>query len=106
MDDEELWARASPLLGRVRPNGTGLSLERMRNLRESIPPAEWGREYLGWWDEADATDVFGDGVWSAATARYFDADDNEHIGLPTPADFDLNTVGVAVAADLTSAAIV
>lgn len=106
MDDEELWARASPLLGRVRPNGTGLSLDRMRNLRESIPPAEWGREYLGWWDEADATDVFGDGVWSAATARYFDADDNEHIGLPTPADFDLNTVGVAVAADLTSAAIV
>lgn len=106
MDDEDLWWGASPLLGRVRANGTGLSLVRMRQLRGSMPPSEFGREFLGWWDEPTDTDIFGDGAWSAATASYTDDGGEAHVGYPQPPDFELSCVGVAVSADLASASIV
>ena len=106
MDNELLWLQASPLLGRVRPNGTGLSLQRMRQLRTSLPPSEFGREFLGWWDEPTATNIFGDGAWSSATATYTLEDGTELVGFPSPPDFQLSSVGIAVSADLSAAAIV
>lgn len=106
MDRVDLWVAGSPLLGRVRPNGTGLSLARLQDLRNSMPPSEWGREFLGWWDEPADTNVFGDGVWSLATATWTDDEGATHLGFPPVADYPLATIGVAVAADLGSASIV
>lgn len=65
LDDEDLWAQASPLLGRQRANGTGLTLEKMRDFREAEDSDEWMRERLGWWDEAGADELFGEGNWLA-----------------------------------------
>ena len=65
LDDEGLWAEASPLLGRRRPNGTGLTLVKMRKFREAEPPTEWMRERLGWWEDAAAAALFGEGRWEA-----------------------------------------
>lgn len=116
-DDEDLWRLASPLLGRRRPNGTGLTLERMRALRNAVLPAEWARDFLVWWDDPEPEDaqeaartaldeVMDRRRWPKLLAKHEDSDGVEHVGLPPRADYDLESVGVAVSADLTSAAIV
>lgn len=51
LDDEVKIQQANPLLGRTRENGTGLTLEHVRSEREAMPPLEFARERLGWWDE-------------------------------------------------------
>lgn len=51
LDDVENWRAANPLLERVRPNGTGLDLKTVQGEREQMPPAEFARERLGWWDD-------------------------------------------------------
>lgn len=51
MDNLENYAMANPLLGRTRANGTGLTVEYVRAEREAMPPEEFGRERLGWWDD-------------------------------------------------------
>lgn len=106
MDDEALWWAASPLLGRRRANGTGLTVERMRDLRGSMPPAEWGREFLGWWDEPSQSTVFGDGRWDEAMARHEDETGATVLGYPDPVDYRPQSLGVAVAADLSRATLV
>lgn len=93
LDDEDLWREASPLLGRQRSNGTGLTLVKMRKFREAEPPEEWMRERLGWWDEGGAAEIFGIGGWEGRLAPY-------QPGLPVAA------LGVAVSLDLSHAAVV
>lgn len=69
LDDEDLWWQAAPLLGRSRPNGTGLTLTKMRRFREAEPPAEFARERMGWWDEPGPAELFGAGKWEACAGR-------------------------------------
>lgn len=45
LDDPALLAEANPALGRR------ISLERLQQFRQAMPPAEFAREFLGWWDE-------------------------------------------------------
>jgi hypothetical protein len=45
LDDVELWRQANPALGRR------ITLDTMSNLRRSMPPAEFAREFLSWWDD-------------------------------------------------------
>lgn len=47
LDDVKLWRKANPTLttGRIRE-------ETIANLRQALPPEEFARECLGWWDEA------------------------------------------------------
>lgn len=45
MDDRRRWFRANPQLARRLP------LERMESFRKAMPPEEFGREEMGWWDE-------------------------------------------------------
>lgn len=62
MDDRRRWHRANPQLGRR------LQIETMEGFRRSMPPAEFGREELGWWDEDPlVADVFPEGTWAART---------------------------------------
>ena len=48
-DREHLWAQANPALGRR------IRLSFLRSMRRSLPPAEFIREFLGWWDEPQET---------------------------------------------------
>lgn len=93
-DDEELWALANPLLGRSRPNGTGLTLAKLRNFREEEPPEEFLRERLGWWDEPGASDLFGPGKWESCAA------------LHPPESMRMAAMAVAVSEDLKWSSIV
>lgn len=88
------WQAANPLLGRTRSNGTGLTVEYVAAERQALPPHEFGRERLGWWDEPGAADAFGAGRWEACA------------GDPPPDDLQLRALAVAVSYDLTRAAIV
>jgi hypothetical protein len=45
LDDEERWARANIALGRR------ISLQFLASERRSLPPGEFAREVLGWWDD-------------------------------------------------------
>lgn len=47
LDREDLWGQANPALGRR------ITLETMRFFRRSLPPLEFAREFLGWWDDAE-----------------------------------------------------
>lgn len=49
LDDEARWQAANHALG-VR-----ISHDYVRSERRALPPHEFGRERLGWWDEADLT---------------------------------------------------
>jgi hypothetical protein len=53
LDQVENWQAANPLLGRTRANGTGLTVEYVRAERQAMPPLEFARERLGWWDGPD-----------------------------------------------------
>jgi hypothetical protein len=61
LDREELYGQANPLLAE-RPQ----LLVTMRAERQALPPAEFARERLGWWDEAPSADCKVDGAaWAA-----------------------------------------
>lgn len=63
LDDPDNWRVANPLLGRTRANGTGLTFEHVQSEREALPPQEFARERLGWWDEPSTAEAFGAGKW-------------------------------------------
>lgn len=44
-DDPELWQRANPAMGRR------ISRENIAAERRALPPTEFGRERMGWWDD-------------------------------------------------------
>lgn len=51
LDDEDRWAEANILLGRRT------SVEFLRTMRSSLPPIEFGREFLGWGEGDDVIDL-------------------------------------------------
>jgi hypothetical protein len=46
-DDPKNWGRANPQMGRR------ISVEYIAAERRALPPAEFGRERMGWWDDPD-----------------------------------------------------
>lgn len=51
LDDVALWEQSNPALGRR------ITLDTMRSLRRAMPPEEFAREFLGWWDDPPATET-------------------------------------------------
>lgn len=94
LDRVENWRAANPLLGRTRANGTGLTLEYVQSEREALPPDEFARERMGWWDDSTAADLFGAGKWE-------DAARDER-----PAGLEVDSLAVAVSIDLAHTSIV
>lgn len=45
LDDEARWAVTNPALGRR------ITLDTLRSMRQGMPPLEFAREFLVWWDE-------------------------------------------------------
>jgi hypothetical protein len=87
LDDPERWRDANPLLGRTRPNGTGLTVDYVRAERDVLPPHEFARERLGWWDESGSDEAFGPGAWDDCRAD-------------KPEGLQLGALAVAVSYDL------
>lgn len=87
LDREDLWERANPALDRR------ITRDTLRSFRRSMDPAEFAREFLGWWDDPSATEpAFGPGFWEACSTL-------------TPPDVPLGALAVAVSFDLTHACI-
>lgn len=88
LDVVDNWRAANPALGRR------ISLEYIRAERDALPPLEFARERLGWWDEPPRPeDVFPAGKWSACDGR------------PVPEGAPIQGLAVAVSFDQTRAAI-
>jgi hypothetical protein len=84
LDRESLWRAANPTITTGR-----ISIQTIADLRQELPPEEFMRESLGWWDEPDGgiAAVFGPGRWEACAG--------EPLELPeSPA-----AIGVAVSVD-------
>lgn len=83
LDREHLWLAANPTITTGR-----ISIQTIADLRQELPPGEFARESLGWWDEAEAAGdaVFGPGCWAACAGEV------EHPEAPA-------AVGVAVSID-------
>lgn len=64
LDREHLLRKANPALTTGR-----ITLETLRDLRQEMPPEEYARECLGWWDEPEAVDAkaefFSETDWAA-----------------------------------------
>lgn len=64
LDDESLWQRANPAMGRR------LAVDRIRAERRALPAREFARERLGWWeDPQDALQVLDPTAWMDLTDR-------------------------------------
>lgn len=94
MDNTENWYAANTLLGRVRANGTGMTLEYVQSERDALPPEEFGRERMGWWDDPTTSELFGPKKWENGERP------------ERPEDLAIQAFGIAVSMDLTSSAIV
>jgi len=59
LDDEVYWQQANPQMGRR------IRTETIRNERLALPPEEFARERLGWWDEPGQLEhIFGAEKWA------------------------------------------
>lgn len=65
LDREHLWRAANPTITTGR-----IAVQTIADLRQELPPEEFARESLGWWDEpnAGAAATFGEGRWEARAA--------------------------------------
>jgi hypothetical protein len=87
-DRMDLLALANPALGRR------ITKERLLDFRQEMPPEEFIREFLGWWDEPGTADAaFGPGKWEACA------------GDP-PSGIPMSAVGLAASMDQTHGAVV
>ena len=86
-DRLDLLETANPAYGRR------ITAERMQDFRNEMPPDEFIREFLGWWDEPGSADAaFGPGKWEACAGT-------PPLGIPMVA------VGIACSMDQTHGAI-
>jgi hypothetical protein len=59
LDNEDFWQMANPQMGRR------IALDTIRNERRALPPEEFARERLGWWDEPGQLEhIFGAEKWA------------------------------------------
>lgn len=74
LDDQRRWQAANPALGRR------ISVEWVESERRSMPPDEFARERLGWWDEPPVGEVrVPEDAWQGCANR--DAELREPVGL-------------------------
>jgi hypothetical protein len=89
LDDRRRWVRSNPAMGRR------ISEERIATFRRSMPPAEFAREFLGWWDESTAESVFDIAAWK----RLLDPDSkiagNVSLGVQIAQDRTWACIGAA-----------
>jgi hypothetical protein len=91
LDDRDLWWQSCPAMwcGRVREDDVA-------DLRRRMPPLEFAREVLGWWDQPlhGAAGVFG-GAWPALADIAKDRARPVSFGVAVSPDRDWSAVAVA-----------
>lgn len=87
LDNRDLWRAANPAFGRR------ISEEALLEQRKMLPPEEFAREFLGWWDEPETSSA---GI-PAEAWRACSSDAQEIIGQPM--------IGLDVALDRSHASI-
>jgi len=92
LDDEALWHVANPALG------GRIAVDSLRAERRSLPPAEFMRERLGWWDEAGEKDnpPLDAQVWESTVTDEMPS----QVRIAIAAGYDLGSVSVAVSGRL------
>ncbi len=96
LDREHLWRAANPTIstGRIR-------LSTIAGFRQALPPAEFMRECLGWWDTPDdgAAETFGPGRWAACATEPDFAVEPHALGLALSRDGTFASIAAAVMVD-------
>jgi hypothetical protein len=91
LDDERRWAKFMSQLGkRARP-------ETIRSLRQSMPPLEFAREFMMWWEDPpgeNEDDIFG-GQWAGLALEVGPRPDVEAIGVAVELDRAFTSIGAA-----------
>ena len=84
LDRESIVLAANPTISTGR-----ILLQTIRNLRQALPPDEFMRECLGWWDDPalQVVDIFGPGRWVKCASEIL------------PASVEPLALGLAVAID-------
>jgi hypothetical protein len=95
LDDVEAWRKANPAL--ERPGRTGrITMEYLRAERASLPPAEFVRERLGWWDEpTSAQGGVPLEVWEACARPGVDVPTVRAVAVDVTPEFSHASVAVA-----------
>lgn len=66
LDNRDFWAMSNPAMGRR------ITVETIQAEREVLPPGEFTRERLGWWDDPTSTGPFPAGIWAARAESALD----------------------------------
>jgi hypothetical protein len=83
LDDEAYWQMANPQMGRR------ILVDTIRNERLALPPEEFARERLGWWDDPGQLEhIYGAAQWARCAIPAVDTPPTEGI-----------TLGIAVSVD-------
>ncbi len=93
LDDEAFWQMANPQMGRR------IRTETIRNERLALPPEEFARERLGWWDEPGQLEhIFGAEKWSRCAIPTVDKPptDGMVIGIGVAVDRSYSSISAAV----------
>lgn len=91
LDDLELVRMANPALDRR------ISVEYVQAERRALPPTEYGRERLGWWDRPDVGGIplIAAHVWEALTDAESTPVDPVAFGVYVSSDRSVSAIGVA-----------
>lgn len=90
MDDVRRWERANSQLGRR------MTYDFVRSERQALPPSEFGRERLGWWDEAgDSQTAIDLDRWLALADADAERGATQVFAVATAPDHSWSAVGVA-----------
>jgi hypothetical protein len=93
LDIEAYWQMANPQMGRR------IALDTIRNERIALPPAEFARERLGWWDEPGVLEhIFGAEKWARCAIPPVDKPptDGMVIGVGVAIDRSFSSISAAV----------
>ncbi len=89
LDDETRWAASNPALGRR------ITIDYIRAERRALPPVEFARERLGWWDEPGGEPVINLTVWGESLDEDSKITGRHVFGLDMPVDRATTCIGVA-----------
>ena len=95
LDDEAKWLMANPQLGRR------IKIETIRNERLALPPEEFGRERMGWWDDPGVLEhIFGAEKWSRCAIPAQDEPPTNGIALGVAVSIDRAWATISAAVPL------
>lgn len=100
-DKPELWQLSNPASTPRRYVRTGLGPPRIRMQtlaaeRRSMPANEFGREFMGWWDEpAEGMSPISEAAWQRALDRESKAVDPVALAVAVPKDRSMSAISIA-----------